>query len=294
MVNRLSDTQTQLAKASRAAGRSQVASTVIHNVGNVLTNVNSLLDAASGRVHGLRIGSLDKLALRLRHDDSDDGLLAATPGYLEALAGSLKSDQDAIAELLATLHDNICHIHDVIRDQQRHTSHAVKAAWVPLASVIDEAVACCRARLQQEDISVDVSGQLSIAVRADRSLLLQTMINIIGNAQHAMRDNDRMSRMLDIQAEHDQNTARIRFRDNGCGMTEDTIQNVFDAHFTTRESGTGLGLHFCAITLKRLGGLIQVTSDGPGCGSTFIVELPCGQQPADATPSVYTLSAGAP
>jgi signal transduction histidine kinase len=290
MVNRLSDTQTQLAKASRAAGRSQVASTVIHNVGNVLTNVNSLLDAASGRVHGLRIGSLDKLALRLRQDDSDDGLLAATPSYLEGLAAALESDQESIAQLLATLHDNICHIHDVIRDQQRHTSHSLKASRVPLGNVIDEAIACCRARLEQKHVSVEVSGQLAIEVHADRSLLLQTMINIIGNAQQAMRDNDRFSRMLGIHVEHHQHTARINFRDNGCGMTEDTIQKVFDAHFTTRESGTGLGLHFCAITLKRLGGSIHVTSDGSGCGSTFRVELPCAQRSSDDTPLVYNLS----
>ena len=57
-------------------------------------------------------------------------------------------------------------------------------------------------------------------------------------------------------------------------MTEETIHRVFDAHFTTRESGTGLGLHFCAITLKRLGGSIHASSEGPGLGSTFVIELP--------------------
>ena len=289
MVNRLSDAQTQLTRASQATGRSQVASTVIHNVGNVLTNVNSLLDAASGRVDSLRIGPLNKLAARLKHADSDDGLLAATPDYLEGLAGSLKSDQEAISELLTTLDDNIRHIHDVIRDQQQHTDQMIKASPVKLKNMIDEAIACCRARLEQEAVSVKVSGPLLVSVHSDRSLLLQTMINIIGNARHAMRDNDKNSRTLNIDVETFQQTVQVTFHDNGCGMTEETIQKVFDAHFTTRESGSGLGLHFCAITLKRLGGSIRATSEGPGLGSTFVIELPRRDSASAVTPLTYSL-----
>ena len=87
MVRNLLDAQTQLARASQAAGRSQVAGAVIHNVGNVLTNVNSLLDSASAGIDGLRIGPLEKLARRLHMDRGNELLLDATPDYLEGLAG---------------------------------------------------------------------------------------------------------------------------------------------------------------------------------------------------------------
>ncbi len=254
----------KLAQASQAAGRSQVASTVIHNVGNVLTNVNSLLDAASAGIDGLRIGPLDKLAHRLRMDRGNDVLLEATPDYLEGLAGSLKSDQESIRQLLATLHDNVRHIHDVIRDQQRYTDPSVKSTRIRVKDIVEEAIACCRARLDDDMISVELSGDLPTHVRSDRSLLLQTMINIIGNARQAMRENEDRARILSIDVTQCETIVRILFRDNGCGMTSDTVQRVFEAHFTTRESGTGLGLHFCALTLKRLGGAIRAVSDGPG------------------------------
>jgi signal transduction histidine kinase len=293
MVNRLSDTQNQLTHASRAAGRSQVASNVIHNVGNVLTNVNSLLDAASGRVQGLRIGPLDKLASRLKQADANDGLLAATPDYLEGLAGSLKSDQQSLSQLLATLNDNIRHIHDVIRAQRHHADQTINSSDVKLKNVIGEAIACCRARLEQDSVSVNVSGNLSIDVKSDRSLMLQTMINIIGNARHAMRDNGDRPRTLSIDVEPQRAAVLIRIRDNGCGMTEETIHQVFDAHFTTRESGTGLGLHFCAITLKRLDGSIHATSEGPGLGSTFVIELPRCESKMIATALNQSLSTAA-
>ena len=169
MVRKLSDTQTQLGRASQAAGRSQVASNVIHNVGNVLTNGNSLLEAANSGLEGLRIGPLDKLAQRLRTDRGNEVLLSAIPNYLEGLAGSLKSDQESILVLLATLHDNICHIHDVIRDQQRHADPTIKSTRICLDEVIEEAITCCRARLDEDAISVETAGDLTTPVHSDRS-----------------------------------------------------------------------------------------------------------------------------
>jgi signal transduction histidine kinase len=293
MVDRLRNTQTRLAKASQAAGRSQVASTVIHNVGNVLTNVNSLLAAATDRVQGLRVGPLDKLATRLKQANADEALIKATPDYLEGLAGSLRSDQQTLRQLLETLHDNIRHIHDVIRDQQRHTDHSVEASPVHLKTVLEEAIGCCQARLDQDRVSVELSGPLAVTVQSNQSLLLQILINIIGNARLAMRENEAQPRKLRIDVEAVQQSMRIQFRDSGCGMTEKTIQKVFDAHFTTRESGTGLGLHFCALTLKRLGGSIRASSEGLGHGSTFVVELPIAENRHSGAPLNENLRATA-
>jgi signal transduction histidine kinase len=274
MVHKLHHAQTQLEQASEASGRSQVASTVIHNVGNVLTNVNSLLDAVNASVEGLRIGPLDILADRLRRDPGNELLLAATPDYLEGLAGSLKSDQQSMKQLLAKLHDNVRHIHDVIRDQQKHADPNIKPSAIRIQEIVAEAIAFCEASLEGDQVSVETAGLSSATVLSDRSLLLQTMINIINNAGHAMRGNEDRPRVLRIEARYRGGTVLVSFRDNGCGMASDTLQRVFDAHFTMRQSGTGLGLHFCALTLKRLGGSIRACSDGPGKGANFILELP--------------------
>jgi len=290
MVRRLSDTQTELTQTSRAAGRSQVASTVIHNVGNVLTNVNSLIDATYERTQRLRISPLNKLAERLRAGDQDGAMLEATPDYLEGLAGSLHSDQQSINELLATLNDNVRHIHDVIRAQGRHTEQKLNLTSVPLAEVIGEAIACCRARLDEDAVEVSVTGQDDMMIRCDRSLMLQTMINLIGNSRHAVRGMDTSDRRLAIDVQSKPHTVQIEFRDNGCGMSPDTIDRVFDAHFTTRESGTGLGLHFCAITLKRLGGSIRAASEGINQGSAFTLEIP--RLPTSERESEHTTAVG--
>lgn len=274
MVRHLREAQAQLARTSQAAGRSQVASTVIHNIGNVLTNVNSLLHSATTSIEDLRIGPLDKLARRLRSDQPNENLLEATPDYLEGLAGCLKSDQQSIHELLVTLQDNVRHIHDVIRDQQRHAYPYVRFTKISVKEILEEAVQCCQAKLSDDMTKVDFSGELENHIYSDRSLLLQTIINVIGNAGHAMRDNEDRPRILRITVAPSDRHLCISLRDNGCGITKDVLDRMFDSHFTTKDNGTGLGLHFCAVALKRLGGSIQANSEGPGLGATFVIELP--------------------
>ncbi|MCO8120508.1 ATP-binding protein [Stieleria sp. TO1_6] len=274
MRSRLGDAQRRLADASHAAGMSLVADTVIHNVGNVLTNVNSLIETASRLVDGLRIEPLEKLANRLRSDDTNSALHHAMPGYLRRLSETLEDDKDDLAELLETLNDNVQHIHQVIRDQRRHAQQPIKWVKSDLRAIVDEAVKYSHARLEQDNACVNVNSDLNVCVWTDRSLLLQILINIIGNARIAMRDVSDRRPTLEIDLIRTVSTVHIRLRDNGCGMTNETLKRVFDAHFTTRYSGSGLGLHFCAIAVKRIGGTIHGESDGLDQGATFVIELP--------------------
>ena len=187
MRTRLGDAQRRLSNASHAAGMSLVADTVIHNVGNVLTNVNSLIETATRRVENLRIEPLEKLAMRLRNDDVDEAFQRATPDYLQRLSETLEDDKDDLAALLKTLNDNVQHIHQVIRDQRRHANQPVKWDYLDLCSVVNEAVQCSNARLEQDNVRVEFNSDFEARVWTDRSLLLQILINIIGNAGDAMR-----------------------------------------------------------------------------------------------------------
>ena len=274
MMQRLGAAQIRLASASRAAGMSQVADTVIHNVGNVLTNVNSLMESATDRVARLRVEPIGKLADRLKQTDTDSAFQQAMPDYLHGLADTLEQDQRDLSELLTTLNDNIRHIHDVIRDQRRHATTSVEQEKIRLDDLVTEAIRCCQARLQRDSVNVRVADPLAVSILGDRSMLLQIVINIIGNARQALRETESDSRSLTISTIRNSESVDVHFRDNGCGMSDATLSNVFEAHYTTRDHGSGLGLHFCAITLKRMGGSIRATSEGEGKGSTFVLQLP--------------------
>ncbi len=285
MTLKLSETQRKLADASHAAGMSQVADTVIHNVGNVLTNVNSLIDTANDRVKSLRIGPLDKLARRLQQADAGEELQTAAPKYLQDLAASLLTDRGELAALLSTLRDNVDHIHDVIREQRKHALTHVNKTRFSINGILQEAIDCCRARLDKDKINVTMKRNVDVDVEADRSLLLQIVINIVSNAGYAICANTDSSPSLQIDIEKDKRCVRVLFRDSGCGMSPETLKRVFEAHFTTRDSGSGLGLHFCAVAMQRQGGRITAESEGEGKGSTFVLEVP---RPAPATVAIAT------
>ncbi|WP_186775408.1 ATP-binding protein [Rubripirellula tenax] len=278
MIHRLGETQKQLSEASQASGRSEVAATVIHNVGNVLTNVNSLIDTASDRVGSLRVEPLRQLARRLQEPGGSPELIQATPLYLDSLANKWRSDQDSLSETLATLNDNVKHIHDIIRDQQRHADQQIEYGMVDVGSILDDAIGCCSAKLTEESVAVRMDDHGKVFAYGDRSLLLQTIINIISNAAQAMTLSPQDQRTLNVCLLDHGNEVRIEIRDSGCGMSAETLSRVFDAHFTLREGGTGLGLHFCANTIRKLGGSIQAHSDGIGHGSTFAIRLEKSKQ----------------
>ena len=140
MRAKLGDAQRRLSDASHAAGMSMVADTVIHNVGNVLTNVNSLIESATKRVDQLRIQPLEKLASRLQSQEFDQELHQAMPDYLHRLSQTLEDDKDDLAELLRTLAENIQHIDQVIRDQRQHAKKTIDWSNVSVNETVHEAV----------------------------------------------------------------------------------------------------------------------------------------------------------
>ncbi|MEM6471142.1 MAG: ATP-binding protein [Planctomycetota bacterium] len=275
MRMRLGKAQRRLVDSSHSAGMSLVADTVIHNVGNVLTNINSLIETATGRVDRLRVEPLERLAAQLQEAKKcDEEFAKQTPLYLRRLSETLSEDQRDLSELLHLLDDNIRHIHQVIRDQGEHARMPIRWVKVSVKSVIEDALRCCEATLDPDRFSIEICGSDSTVVSTDRSLLLQVLINLIGNAGHATTESEVTSPVIRIVITELNGLAVIRVVDNGCGMSAETLERVFEARYTTRSLGNGLGLHFCAIAVKRLGGSIHAASPGEGQGATFTVKLP--------------------
>ncbi|HEX6984467.1 MAG TPA: HAMP domain-containing sensor histidine kinase [Planctomycetaceae bacterium] len=100
----------------------------------------------------------------------------------------------------------------------------------------------------------------------------QVVLNLVANALEAMEDGG----TLDIGMTEQTDAVIVTFKDDGCGMTADVIDHLFEPFFTKRKSGkgTGLGLSISHRIVADHGGTIEATSDGPGKGSTFRVRLP--------------------
>ena len=108
----------------------------------------------------------------------------------------------------------------------------------------------------------------------------QVVLNLVANALDATDGNGTVEVRLIEQVD----SIKICISDNGCGMSTDDIERLFEPFYTTKPTGqgTGLGLSISNRIISDHGGRIEATSPGPGHGSTFVIRLP-RQQPEQPT-----------
>jgi signal transduction histidine kinase len=119
-------------------------------------------------------------------------------------------------------------------------------------------------------INIDVPASLPMVV-ADRVLLARALTNIIENALHAMPGNG----SLTVKAEAGLSTVRLSVSDTGTGMDPEALRRIFEPYFSTKATGTGLGLTIAKRNVELVGGTISVQS-AQGQGTTVTIELPAG------------------
>ena len=138
--------------------------------------------------------------------------------------------------------------------------------------------------LRKSNITVDFLPEKSIpTVNGDPHQLMQVFLNLILNAEQAMREvRDRGT--LRIRLSKDDNTVSATFQDDGPGISPDILPNIFDPFYTTKRPGrgTGLGLSICKAILREHGGNVEAAS-GPGGGAIFTVMLPSVATPPAAS-----------
>ena len=272
----------QLVEASRAAGMAEVATGVLHNVGNVLNSVNVSANVLADSVRKSKSASIRKVAdLPAFFSAGGKGLMV--PGYLATLAQQIDVEQQGRLSEIELLTKNIAHIKDIVAMQQDYAKAAgVMEDFTPRA-LLDEALALAGSELQRCSVKVEVECAAALPhVSVDRHKVMQILINLFTNARQAMEGTPPEDRVLAITASATAGgNVAIAIRDSGCGIAQENITRVFNHGFTTKATGHGFGLHSAANAATEIGGSLTGTSEGPGTGATFVLELPCAKT-ADA------------
>jgi len=277
----LADTYKSLLDASRVAGMAEVATGVLHNIGNVLNSVNVSVNLLAENLQNTRLGNIARLSALLHEHAEDLGtFLTADPQgqrvlpYLDTLADHLTGEQQRLLSEVDSLRRNVDHIKDIVGMQQEYAKVlGVVEALAPV-DLVEDALRMNAAALTRHD--VDLVRQLAPApaVIVERPKVLQILINLIRNAKYALDEGGRADKRLLVRLEHDAKIVRVIVSDNGIGIPTENLERVFTHGFTTRKDGHGFGLHSSAIAAKEMGGRLTVHSDGPGRGATFTLELP--------------------
>lgn len=282
-VKRLND---QLVDTSRQAGMAEIASGVLHNVGNVLTSVNVTATSLNDRIRGSKLSGLHKaVELMDAHADDlprfigDDPKGQKLPLFLGKIAGLLGQEQEALKDEVGGLIKSIDHIKAVVASQQSVARVQNAAEAVSADDLLDDAVDVNRLRLEKFGVEIEREVADLPPLRVDRHKTMQILVNLVKNACDAMERCDNGARHLTLTATRlDGETARISVGDSGVGIDPENLARVFNHGFTTKADGHGFGLHSSANTAQQMGGSLTVVSDGPGCGATFHLDLPAPVQ----------------
>jgi len=282
----IAEAHKQLLEATHLAGKAEIATNVLHNVGNVLNSVNV---STALILSGIRASKTNGLAravqLMDQHVDdlgafiTSDAKGKALPGYLRQLAVVLAAEQqEAIKELMA-LSKNVDHIKEIIAAQQIHAGKSRRLEAVRIGELVEDALRINAPALLRRQMAVDKDIAPIPELPLDKGRIMQILVNLISNAEQAMGGvDDREPRLtLRVELARDESQARrlrIRVADNGMGIAPQALAQVFAHGFTTKKTGHGFGLHSAVIAAHEMGGTLAAHSDGPGTGATFTLELP--------------------
>lgn len=279
---KLQETNQQLVSASRRAGMAEIASNVIHNVGNVLNSVNVSLSLSRSMVKNSGVENLFKVADLIDQNKNTPDFLTTDPKgkilpkFLRMSAENLTQAKDAILEELSNLARNLDHIKTIIAMQQEYAGVASVIEKVPLIPLVEDAIRIGECTMSELGVEIETQFMVDIEAEIDKHRVLQILINLVRNAKHACEEADHGTAKR-IKVTIDQpidGFFTIDVSDNGAGISKDNLTSIFSHGFTTKENGKGFGLHSSANAAKELGGSLIATSPGKGEGAAFVLTLP--------------------
>ena len=260
--HQLADAHRQLVETSRQAGMAEVATGVLHNVGNVLNSVNVSATLVSDRVRHSKAGNLLKASELLReHAATMEKFFADDPRakllleYLPTLGTHLTEERAQILDELELLTKNLEHIKEIVVLQQNYARVSGVAEPVSLAGLAEDALQINAAGLAASRVGVLRRYDDVPPVVVDNHRVLQILVNLVRNARQAMEEAGRPHKILEILI-RPQGTDRVRVSviDNGVGISPDDLVRVFSHGFTTKSDGHGFGLHTSANAARDMGG----------------------------------------
>lgn len=297
-TSELERTHRQLLDASRQAGMAEVATNVLHNVGNVLNSLNVSANMVAEQVERSRVSGLGRLAALLREHEHDLGAYLTqdprgrhVPTYLSQLSEHILHERDSNLRELSSLRSNIEHIREIVSMQQSYSKvSGVKELLKPV-DLIEDALRMNAAALQRHDVDVVREFAPVPPINAEKHKILQILINLLRNAKYACGESGRRDGCVTLRVANGPGTVRISVSDNGVGIAPENMTRIFAHGFTTRRDGHGFGLHSGALAARELGGSLQAFSAGLGRGATFVLELPLDREATAPAGAVFTAGA---
>ncbi len=281
--------QADLLSTARKAGMAEIATSVLHNIGNALNSVNIAAEQARAIVQASKIKDVAKLADLLDQHRDDLGAFVTSdergrlvPVFVRKLSGVLVREQERATQELDELTRMVDHVKDILTWQQSYAGVAGFTEEIAPSVLVEDALRIARVERTRDHIAIEKDIADLPALRVERHKVVQILVNLISNARHAIQGAGREQGVITVKVRR-QGSSEVAFEiaDNGVGISPENMARLFQYGFTTRSEGHGFGLHSCALTATELGGKLNAASEGAGKGARFTLTLPLedGREP---------------
>jgi PAS domain S-box-containing protein len=286
----------QLIDTSRSAGMADVATGVLHNVGNVLNSVSVSATVVADRLRHSKVLKLCRATAMLREQNSHLGDFLTTdpkgkliPGFLSTVSEELASERTELIARMDAVGEHIKHIREIVTMQQNYAKVSGVYENLSPMELVEDGLRLNVAAFERHHIELVREFEENLPkVCVDRHKFLQILINLLRNAKHAMEHVvERERRMIIHMGMASSDRVKVVVSDNGIGIPPENMTKIFNHGFTTKKDGHGFGLHSGANAAKEMGGSLTARSDGHGQGAEFTLELPAAPPPGSEGKTVH-------
>ena len=273
----------RLVHVAHQAGMAEIASNVLHNMGNALTGINIGLEHLQEEVLATRVDLLLRSSdLLQQHADDLAAFLTMDrrgkliPTMIDKVSTHLNDGRERVLHHLEVLQDKVIQLNTVLHMQNKYATASQRLTESCLANeIIDDALQICAAALSQNRIAVRRQYTALEPIKLERHRILQILINLISNAVHAMMElAPEHKRVLTVRVGQSSDSCIFEVEDTGAGVDEDIRHKIFTFGFTTRPNRHGIGLHASATDAQAMSGSLHLDLSGEEGGARFVLTLP--------------------
>ncbi len=269
-------------------GRLEIVDTILHNIGNAINSVTTGIETVRRNLVFNRVGrrlSALAAALRAHGEDWIDYLGKDPQGqkvvpFIIELADSFSIQNEELVKTVGRVRDRADHIADIVRTQKALASPNMDRKDIDLNDALFGAFRVLRDWLNKRGIKTNVDCENAPQeIRIRESQFHQILVNLVKNSLEAIDDLAATGELHEspriwIKASVEKGLLNLEVSDNGIGIDKIDTKVLFSPGYTTKGSGTGLGLHSAANFVIASGGQIKALSEGIGKGTTMLATLP--------------------
>jgi len=262
-------------------GKFEIASNVLHDIGNAVVGFGSYITRIKRTLEENKTDNLQKLSgffatqQKMMTDILGKDKAEAVIGMLNGITESQKNSQEDIRKSINEQIRIITHIQEILNIQRLYLSghESIEKRPIQLRSIINDCMSMLLASIEKRGIKVKISVPEKLpAIEGDHTRLMQVILNILKNSIEAI-DITATEKNISLEVKACPDALMLQVKDNGSGFDEETGKKLFVRGFTTKATGTGLGLVNCRTITEAHDGTIDIASAGFGKGAVTTLKF---------------------